>query len=75
MAPRLRTASPTEADGSFFQEGPVPSVGSIARMRPSVCSGSERQDGMTMLLSLIILVGTLSWLVTDPDAQRPVVVR
>jgi hypothetical protein len=26
VAPRLRTASPAEADGSLFREGPVPLV-------------------------------------------------
>ena len=60
VAPRLRTASPAEADGSFFREGPVPSVGnSTEGCERRSGNGGEREGVMTMLLSLAMVFGTL----------------
>ena len=77
VAPRLRTAPPAEADGSFPREGPVPSVDNRSEgheRRGSLLVG-EKEGGMTTLLILAVVVGTLSGLAQQQRSRKAVVVR
>jgi hypothetical protein len=62
VAPRLRTASPAEVDGSLPPEGPVPSVsnrsGSYEGRRGIV--GSHEEDGMVTIMGLAMAAGLMS---------------
>ena len=64
VAPRLRTASPAEADRSPPREGPVSSMGprrgSHKGRRGTV--ESYKEDNMTTLMVLAIVIGALSCL-------------
>ena len=77
VAPRLRTAPPAEADGSFPREGPVPSVGNRSEGFERRCgfAGGEKEDGMTTLLFLAVVVGTLSGLAQQQRSRKAVAVR
>lgn len=76
-APRLRTAPPAEADGSFPLEGPVPSVGTRSEGHECRCGlvGGEMEVEMTTLLILAVVVGTLSGLAQRQRSRKVVVVR
>lgn len=75
VAPRLRTASPAEADGSLPREGPVPLVGhksgSCTARRRTVRSHDE--VSMTTTIVLAMVVGTS--IVFAQKARRNTVVQ
>lgn len=73
VAPRLRTASPAEADGSFPQEGPVPSVYNRSEGYERRCGfvGGEMEVEMTTLFIVAVVVGTLSGWRNSSSRERP----
>lgn len=77
VAPRLRTASPAEADGSFIWERPVPSVDNRSEgyERRSGFVRGEMEVEMTTLLIVAVVVGTLRGLAQQQQSRKAVVVR
>jgi hypothetical protein len=64
--------APTEADGPSFRERLVSSVGNREGCGHLSDGSGEREDGMTMLLSLAIVFGTLCCL-ARPKPLRTVI--
>jgi hypothetical protein len=77
VAPRLRTASPAEADGSFPREGPVPSVDNRSEGYERRCGfvDGEVEVEMTTLFIAAVVVGALSGLAQQQQSRKAVVVR